>query len=230
MPALTDLDLFLTQDQFMSDDLKSMTVLTRFIHVESNEWVEYSFTLPTQKLDPQGGGSTNSYARRYALCTCLGLATADDDAQLAVKTAQDWKKTLTSALILPTCKKRLKRLSGNLTQLTALSSKSITISLKLKRLSESNQNVIKTLFEARKLFTKVKKNGKNTHLKTATQRLTVCLMQSCQHRLSESNQNVIKTLFEARKLFTKVKKNGKNTHLKTATQRLTVCLMQSCQH
>ncbi|QGF21247.1 putative recombination protein [Citrobacter phage HCF1] len=46
-PALTDLDLFLTQDQFMSDDLKSMTVLTRFIHVESNEWVEYSFTLPT---------------------------------------------------------------------------------------------------------------------------------------------------------------------------------------
>lgn len=94
MPALTDLDLFLTQDQFMSDDLKSMTVLTRFIHVESNEWVEYSFTLPTQKLDPQGGGSTNSYARRYALCTCLGLSTADDDAQLAVKTAQDWKKDL----------------------------------------------------------------------------------------------------------------------------------------
>ncbi|WEY17685.1 Erf-like ssDNA annealing protein [Vibrio phage Vc1] len=94
MPALTDLDIFLTQDQFMSDDLKSMTVLTRFIHVESNEWVEYSFTLPTQKLDPQGGGSTNSYARRYALCTCLGLATADDDAQLAVKTAQDWKKDL----------------------------------------------------------------------------------------------------------------------------------------
>lgn len=94
MPALTDKAIFITQDQYMSEDLKSMTVLTRFIHVESNEWIEYSFTLPTQKLDPQGGGSTNSYARRYALCTCLGLATADDDAQLAVKTAQDWKKDL----------------------------------------------------------------------------------------------------------------------------------------
>lgn len=94
MPGLTDCGLFMTQDQFMGEDLKSMTVLTRFIHVESNEWIEYSFTLPTQKLDPQGGGSTNSYARRYALCTSLGLATADDDAQLAVKTAQDWKKDL----------------------------------------------------------------------------------------------------------------------------------------
>lgn len=94
MPGLTDKGLFLTQDQKVSDDLKSMTVYTRFIHVDSNEWVEYSFTLPMQKLDPQGGGSTNSYARRYALCTCLGLATADDDAQLAVKTASDWKKEL----------------------------------------------------------------------------------------------------------------------------------------
>lgn len=94
MPGLTDKGLFLTQDQKVSEDLKSMTVFTRFIHVESNEWVEYSFTLPMQKLDPQGGGSTNSYARRYALCTALGLATADDDANLATKTAQDWKKDL----------------------------------------------------------------------------------------------------------------------------------------
>lgn len=94
MPGLIEKGLFLTQDQAVSEDLKSMTVFTRFIHVESNEWVEYSFTLPMQKLDPQGGGSTNSYARRYALCTALGLATADDDAQLAVKTAQDWKKDL----------------------------------------------------------------------------------------------------------------------------------------
>ncbi|EDV3179542.1 ERF family protein [Salmonella enterica subsp. arizonae] len=94
MPGLTEKGLFLTQDQSVSEDLKSMTVFTRFIHVESNEWVEYSFTLPMQKLDPQGGGSTNSYARRYALCTALGLATADDDAQLAVKSASDWKKEL----------------------------------------------------------------------------------------------------------------------------------------
>lgn len=94
MPGLTDKGLFLTQDQKVSEDLKSMTVFTRFIHVESNEWIEYSFTLPMQKLDPQGGGSTNSYARRYALCTALGLATADDDANLATKNAQDWKKDL----------------------------------------------------------------------------------------------------------------------------------------
>lgn len=104
MPGLTEKGLFLTQDQSVSDDLKSMTVFTRFIHVESNEWVEYSFTLPMQKLDPQGGGSTNSYARRYALCTALGLATADDDAQLAVKSAQDWKKELEQCEDLVTLK------------------------------------------------------------------------------------------------------------------------------
>lgn len=93
-PALTEIGVYYTQDQALDMERKTMTVETRFIHVETGQWVEYSFTLPIEKFSPQAGGSTNSYARRYALCTHLGLSTADDDAHVATKNAQDWKKEL----------------------------------------------------------------------------------------------------------------------------------------
>lgn len=104
MPALTDEGIFETQG--MSDDhiQGQIKLITRFTHVESGQWVEYYTTLPIQKNDPQGLGSAMTYARRYALVAALGLSQADDDAQLAVKSAQDWKKDLEQCEDLVTLK------------------------------------------------------------------------------------------------------------------------------
>lgn len=94
MPALTDLGIFVTQGMTDEDLQGRIKIATRYIHVESGQWVEYYVTLPIAKNDPQGVGSAMTYARRYAHASALGLSQADDDAQLAVKTAQDWKKEL----------------------------------------------------------------------------------------------------------------------------------------
>lgn len=94
MPALTDEGIFETQGMSEQVLQGQIQLITRFTHVESGQWVEYYTTLPLQKNDPQGLGSAMTYARRYALVAALGLSQADDDANLAVKSAQDWKKDL----------------------------------------------------------------------------------------------------------------------------------------
>lgn len=45
----------------------------------SGESMEGEFYLPLAKMDPQGGGSAITYARRYGLAGALGLVTDDDD-------------------------------------------------------------------------------------------------------------------------------------------------------
>lgn len=52
--------------------------VTRVMHV-SGEVVEYPFTVPLSKHDPQGACAAVTYARRYGLSGALGLVTEEDD-------------------------------------------------------------------------------------------------------------------------------------------------------
>ena len=52
---------------------------TRLTHVESGQWLSSVTVIPLPKSDPQGLGSALTYARRYSLCTILGIITEDDD-------------------------------------------------------------------------------------------------------------------------------------------------------
>jgi hypothetical protein len=63
-------------------DGKSYTAIAKLHHIHGHE-EESPFTVPIeesgQKSGPQEVGSARSYARRYALCDVLGIATAEDD-------------------------------------------------------------------------------------------------------------------------------------------------------
>jgi hypothetical protein len=59
-----------------------LTCTTRILH-NSGEWVQSTFQMPLSKADPQGTGSTATYARRYSLMAALNLAAVDDDAEAA---------------------------------------------------------------------------------------------------------------------------------------------------
>jgi hypothetical protein len=93
-PALTDNKLMIMQDMIENDANSKIKVETTVIHADSGQWVKFYAELPIVKNDPQGVGSAFTYARRYALAAAFGLSQADDDAQIAVKTAQDWKRDM----------------------------------------------------------------------------------------------------------------------------------------
>ena len=90
-PALTDNKLMVLQDAERLES--SLRIETTILHV-SGQWARLYFDIAIQKNDPQGFGSTFTYGRRYALAAAFGLSQADDDAQIAVKSAQDWKRDL----------------------------------------------------------------------------------------------------------------------------------------
>lgn len=92
-PALTDNSLMLMQDMIESEAPNRIKVETTVIHI-SGQWVKFYAELPIVKNDPQGVGSAFTYARRYAAAAAFGLSQADDDAQIAVKSAQDWKRDI----------------------------------------------------------------------------------------------------------------------------------------
>lgn len=92
-PALEEYGLMIMQsmtDDSTPDSIKLETILMH----KSGQWAEYLMLMPIVKRDPQGVGSAMTYARRYALAAILGISQADDDAQLAVKSATDWKKDI----------------------------------------------------------------------------------------------------------------------------------------
>ena len=69
---------------------------------ESGEWISGSFMLKPTKLDPQGQGSSFSYAKRYALQSILGIPSEDDDGNAAsakkpLMTAKDAASKLETA-------------------------------------------------------------------------------------------------------------------------------------
>ena len=90
-PALTENKLMIMQDSERVEN--ALRVETTVIHI-SGQWAKFYFDIPIAKNDPQGVGSAFTYGRRYALAAAFGLSQADDDAQIAVKSAQDWKKDL----------------------------------------------------------------------------------------------------------------------------------------
>nr|DAU08314.1 MAG TPA: ERF superfamily protein [Caudoviricetes sp.] len=93
-PALTENELMIMQDMIANDEGGvKIRVETTVIHV-SGQWCKLYAEIPIVKNDPQGVGSAFTYARRYALAAAFGLSQADDDAQIAVKSARDWKKDL----------------------------------------------------------------------------------------------------------------------------------------
>jgi hypothetical protein len=57
---------------------KSVSVTTTLMHT-SGQWIEFSpMTLPVSKPDIQGFGSAITYARRYAICSSLCIASSED--------------------------------------------------------------------------------------------------------------------------------------------------------
>jgi hypothetical protein len=70
-------------------------IQTMILH-ESGEWIsDGGLHLPLQKIDPQGAGSSITYARRYGLAAMLGIVQDDDDAASAV--AQQGAQAATTA-------------------------------------------------------------------------------------------------------------------------------------
>lgn len=70
---------------------------TTIMHTESQQWMTSLCQVPMQKTDPQGFGSTLSYARRYALMAIFSLNTADDDGNRAVKSQEAWTRDIEKA-------------------------------------------------------------------------------------------------------------------------------------
>jgi len=79
--ALKENDLSVVQRPMPSD--KGVCVQTMILH-KSGEWIsDGGLHLPMQKIDPQGAGSSITYARRYGLAAMLGIVQEDDDAASA---------------------------------------------------------------------------------------------------------------------------------------------------
>lgn len=55
--------------------------VTLLLMHKSGQFFKDTFSMPVAQQTPQGIGTIISYARRYQLQACLGLATDDDDAQ-----------------------------------------------------------------------------------------------------------------------------------------------------
>ena len=56
-----------------------ITLVTKLIHAESEQWVASHLTIPTTKHDPQTIGSLLTYMRRYSLSVLVGVVSEEDD-------------------------------------------------------------------------------------------------------------------------------------------------------
>ena len=62
----------------------SIQVKTVIVHKDTGESIEGTMEIPLAKRDPQGAGSSLTYAMRYSLMAILGLPPTDDDAETAI--------------------------------------------------------------------------------------------------------------------------------------------------
>lgn len=62
----------------------SIEVTTEIIHAETGQSKSFVMQMPLGKRDPQGAGSSLTYAMRYSLMAALGLPPTDDDAEVAI--------------------------------------------------------------------------------------------------------------------------------------------------
>lgn len=65
-----------------------VAIETILIHAEGGKLSMGVLFVPANKQDAHGYGSALTYARRYALQTCFGLPTEDDDGHAAVNSVQ----------------------------------------------------------------------------------------------------------------------------------------------
>jgi len=78
LPLLRKHGLWLSQFTLATEP-GSIYLVTRILHVESEEFQESHLIMPAPKNDPQGYGSALTYARRYALQVSVGVVCEDDD-------------------------------------------------------------------------------------------------------------------------------------------------------
>ena len=84
-PALSSNGLAFVQKLHTADG--GVAVETVLIHESGQEMSCGTLFIPASKQDAQGFGSALSYAKRYSLQSALGIASADDDGEAAVKTS-----------------------------------------------------------------------------------------------------------------------------------------------
>ena len=77
--ALIENGIWLCQYPVPVEQPNSLGLVTKLTHAESGQWQSSLAVVPLPKADPQGMGSANTYARRYALTVMLGMVTEDDD-------------------------------------------------------------------------------------------------------------------------------------------------------
>lgn len=82
-PALSSNGLAFVQR--MHDSQGGVAVETVLIHESGEQYGCGVLFIPASKQDAQGFGSALSYAKRYSLQSALGIASADDDGEAAVK-------------------------------------------------------------------------------------------------------------------------------------------------
>jgi hypothetical protein len=82
-PHMQDLGLFWYQTPGKIVD-GAIEVKTVIGHAETGETIEGTMEMPLAKRDPQGAGSSLTYAMRYSLMAILGLPPTDDDAESAI--------------------------------------------------------------------------------------------------------------------------------------------------
>jgi hypothetical protein len=78
LPVLRKHRLWLSQFTCASEP-GSIYLVTRIVHLESEEYQESHLIMPAPKNDPQGYGSALTYSRRYAMQVAVGIVCEDDD-------------------------------------------------------------------------------------------------------------------------------------------------------
>jgi len=78
LPLLKANGIWLSQFTLPTDP-GAIYLVTRIMHVESEEFQESHLIMPAPKNDPQGYGSALTYARRYAMQVAVGIVCEDDD-------------------------------------------------------------------------------------------------------------------------------------------------------
>jgi hypothetical protein len=81
--------------QMLGSGVQGVSVTTILMH-ESGEYIQSEYSIPQETSSrmsaPQQAGTTITYARRYALAACLGIAQEDDDAAKPTVSHQEGAK------------------------------------------------------------------------------------------------------------------------------------------
>lgn len=75
-PAMAKHGISVTQWPVHAEDGR-LHIVTRLAH--AGEWIRAHFSIPVTKQDPQGYGSSITYARRFALAAAVGVVADEDD-------------------------------------------------------------------------------------------------------------------------------------------------------